>query len=642
MKPQLSLLLLSRAAGQHLRTLGGSASPKSRRSSAAGAELAAIAVLSLAASQAFSQQPTSIPNWTTGEPGTSSGQYAPGQYVQDPQYGQQQYAQPYPQQPLQQPQYQQPQYQQPPAYPQQNYGDPAYAAPDFGYAPPYQPQQALSPDRLEQMVAPIALYPDNLVSIVLAASTYPAQVAAADQWLHMQGGAPPEQIAAGANAQTGWDPSIKALTAFPQVLDQLAQNLQWTTDLGNAYYNQPQDVMQTVQVMRGRAQSAGYLQSTPQQEVMQEQGNIEIAPPTPDMIYVPQYNPWAVYGQPLDPYPGYNVFGAIGSFVGGAFFHFGPGIALQAFAATPFGWLGWGLDWFAHAIFFNNDLWCTHSYSVHDWGFAHGGGRYWGRGGDLYRYHAAAWGERGGGSRQNFFRSGLDRGGVRPVGSPVMGRGAARPFGSENSSRGFQTYGNGRQNGYIQNGRNYAYGREPQATGRPQQYGGAQQFAQNHGGVNVTPRAWGGGYGTSSPYNNHALQNYGMRPGFGGTYTQPYRNPTYNYGNRGNGGYGNYGSYGSNSYRQPNIARAPSAGGYQMFGGGHSPNYGGAPKAQRFSNHGWGGGSSHPWGGGGGSYKAPHFSGGRGGHFGGGGGGGHSGGGHSGGGHSGGGGAHHH
>src|SRR3974390_1479509 len=204
MKPQLSLLLLSRASGQSSTTLGGSASPGAPRPPAPGASmLAAIAVLSLAANKALSQQPTPIPNWTTGEPGTT-----PGQYAQNPQYGygqQPQYSQPYGQS-TQYPQ-QPPAYQQPPDYGQQQ----AYGAPDQGYAPPYQPQQALSPDRLEQLVAPIALYPDNLVSIVLAASTYPAQVSAADQWLHVQGGAPPEQIAAAACAQTGWDPSIKAL-----------------------------------------------------------------------------------------------------------------------------------------------------------------------------------------------------------------------------------------------------------------------------------------------------------------------------------------------------------------------------------------------------------------------------------------------
>ena len=92
--------------------------------------------------------------------------------------------------------------------------------------------QPLNADQIEQLVAPIALYPDALLAQVLAASTYPAQVAAADQWLRAQGNASPEQIASGADAQTNWDPSIKARTAFPQVLAQMDRNLQWTTNLG--------------------------------------------------------------------------------------------------------------------------------------------------------------------------------------------------------------------------------------------------------------------------------------------------------------------------------------------------------------------------------------------------------------------------
>jgi len=400
MKPHLHLRTLLSLSGNSLKGSPSIFAFESRHTSRWPVAAIAIAGLMMAGYGAAAQTPTAIPNWSPEGPGTSSGQYAPSPYNQQaPAYGQQYGA----------PQYQQaPAYGQPsgqPQYQQPGYGPQALDGPDEGGNPPYQPNRALSPDQLEQLVAPVALYPDNLLSMILAASTYPAQVSAADQWLHMQGGAPPEQIAAGANAQTSWDPSVKALTAFPQVLDELAQNLQWTTDLGNAYYNQPQDVMQTVQVMRSRAQTAGNLQTTPQEVVTQDQGNIEIAPPTPEVVYVPQYDPWAVYGQPVNPYPGFNFVGAIGSFLGGAFIHWGPGIAMNAFAATPFGWMGWGLDWLLHAIFFNHDFWGTHSYSVHDWGFAHGGARYWGPHGEM-----AAFRERGG-FTPHAFRSGLDRGG---------------------------------------------------------------------------------------------------------------------------------------------------------------------------------------------------------------------------------------
>jgi len=160
-------------------------------------------------------------------------------------------------------------------------------------------------------VAPIALYPDTLVAQVLTASTYPGEVVEADHWRQSQGSASPDQIAAGADAQT-WDPSLKALTAFPQVLAQMDQNLPWTTDLGNAYYNQPQDVLEAVQVMRQRAQAAGNLQSTPQEAVSYVDGNIQLAPVNPQVVYVPTYNPWSVYGQPVSPYPGFSLFGALG------------------------------------------------------------------------------------------------------------------------------------------------------------------------------------------------------------------------------------------------------------------------------------------------------------------------------------------
>src|ERR1700738_452591 len=126
------------------------------------------------------------------------------------------------------------------------------------------------------------------------------------------GNAPPEQIAAGASEQGGWDPSVKALTAFPQVLGILAGNLQWTTGLGNAYYNQPQDVLQTVQVLRGRAEQAGNLQSTPQEQVVDNPGYISVAPANPEVVYVPEYNPWVVYGAPVAPYPYFTLGAEVG------------------------------------------------------------------------------------------------------------------------------------------------------------------------------------------------------------------------------------------------------------------------------------------------------------------------------------------
>src|SRR6202041_845822 len=127
--------------------------------------------------------------------------------------------------------------------------------------PPYATQ---TPEQLQQLVAPIALYPDSLVAQILAASTFPEQVVEADQWVQAHPDLKGDALGQSVDRQT-WDPSIKALTAFPSVLGNMNKNLSWTSSLGDAYYNQQQDVMDAVQVMRQRAQEAGNLETTPQQ-----------------------------------------------------------------------------------------------------------------------------------------------------------------------------------------------------------------------------------------------------------------------------------------------------------------------------------------------------------------------------------------
>ncbi len=231
--------------------------------------------------------------------------------------------------------------------------------------------QPLNAVRLQQLVAPIALYPDALLALVLAASTYPAQVTDGNRWRQMQGDASPEQIAAGADAQN-WDPSVKALTAFPQVLAQMDRNLSWTTDLGNAYYNQPSGMLEAVQVLRARAQAAGNLQATAYEAVSYVAGNIQLAPVDPQIVYVPTYNPWSVYGQAVSPYPGFSLMGALGSFFGSSGVRYGLGIAMTAFNHTPWGFLAWGLSWLAQAVLFNNSNYNSQSSTVADWGSAEG------------------------------------------------------------------------------------------------------------------------------------------------------------------------------------------------------------------------------------------------------------------------------
>src|SRR6201993_4965132 len=134
-----------------------------------------------------------------------------------------------------------------------------------------------TPEQVQQLVAPIALYPDELVAEVLAAATYPDQVVEADRWLQENKSLQGKQLADAVDQQP-WDSSVKALTQFPSVLANMDKNLSWTSSLGDAYINQPQQVMDAVQAMRRRAQQAGNLNSSPQQAVKTEGQAIIIEP----------------------------------------------------------------------------------------------------------------------------------------------------------------------------------------------------------------------------------------------------------------------------------------------------------------------------------------------------------------------------
>ncbi len=236
--------------------------------------------------------------------------------------------------------------------------------PDYGgqqgsaYAP-------LPPQELNRLVAPIALYPDALVAQVLAASTYPAQVASAEQFVQQNGGAPPQQLAEMANQQP-WDPSVKALTAFPQVLANLNQNMQWTTQLGNAYYNQPQDVMNAVQAMRQQAYAAGNLRPSQQLDVVYQPGAIVIEPVNPAVVYVPYYNPWVVYGAPIAPWGYYHYYGPpAGVALGvGLAIGFGVGVAIGAFGHFGWGYHNWAPNWGSRTVVFNHTTYISNSVTV--------------------------------------------------------------------------------------------------------------------------------------------------------------------------------------------------------------------------------------------------------------------------------------
>ncbi|GAB3782499.1 DUF3300 domain-containing protein [Dyella agri] len=292
---------------------------------------------------------------------------------------------------------------------------PAPAGSTAQQAAPYTPPSA---DQLYQMVAPIALFPDKLVAQVLAGSTYPDQITAADTMLQQNPNLKGALLADAVNPQS-WDPSVKGLTQFPSVLDQMAQNIQWTTALGEAYVNDPADVMNAIQVMRQRAQRKGSLRNSSQMQVVSQaapydgqsvaydnappeydgpavvpapEQTIEILPAQPDTVYVPQYDPETVYGEPVAAYPGYSYDQpggySTGQIVAAGAIAFGVGIVVGALfehhhdggsgpGPNPgWGWNSWGMNWGNHggggpgggwqrpAVVHNNNVYVSRSTTV--------------------------------------------------------------------------------------------------------------------------------------------------------------------------------------------------------------------------------------------------------------------------------------
>ena len=196
--------------------------------------------------------------------------------------------------------------------------------------------------QLEQLVAPIALYPDALVAEMLAASTFPAEVVEANRWQRIHRGLSRVALADAVDRQP-WDDSVKALIVFPSVLGSMDRNLAWTSSLGQAYFNQPQDVMAAVQAMRARARAAGHLRSTPEQAVTLDGPDILIDPVSPNFVYVPEYDPWVVFGTPVTPWSGW--FDYPGVWLGGAYVSFASGFSIGFVTGFEWGWHHWGCNW---------------------------------------------------------------------------------------------------------------------------------------------------------------------------------------------------------------------------------------------------------------------------------------------------------
>ncbi len=482
-------------------------------------------------------------------------------------------------------------------------GAPALAQ-EPGPAQPLESQPAaplLTPDQLDNLVAPVALYPDALLSQVLVASTYPLEIAEASQWRQQNSNLQGQQLLAAARQQN-WDPSVQALVALPDVLGRLASDIGWTSDLGNAFLAQQADVMNAVQRMRAQAQASGKLASDPQQTVVtQSQGGqtvIEIVPANPQVIYVPQYNPEYIWGPPaFGYYPPlyYPPFG----------FGFDTGIYIGSYFGGWGGWgwglggWGWGPNWFACSIvqnpFFFNHYGFRNYYGGYGGVWAHNpyhrmgvpysnqrlasrfGGNYIGRGGVA---HSASGGPRaaslGGG-----FRGTQMRGNAQSF-AAQGNRGTAgnwRSFGNANAN-------GGQRSGALNSSRMQSSPVRSNSRSFGSQAGRASTGGWSHfNGSSAAPANRSGGFRSAASYGG----------GSAGRSTPAYRSaPSYGGGSIGRSApaYRSAPSFGGS--RSFGSSRPAYSGGSRSFGGGHSGGFSGGG-----GSHGGGGGGSHGGGGGG-------------------------------------------
>ena len=331
-----------------------------------------------------------------------------------------------------------------------------------------------SPNQLANLVAPIALYPDALLSQVLVASTYPLEIVEAAQWLRQNRNLQGQQLVDAARQQN-WDPSIQALVVFPDVIGRLNSDIRWTTDLGNAFLAQQADVMNAVQRLRSQAMAAGKLNSNAQERVTTQsqdgQTAIDIQPANPQVVYVPTYNPEYIWGPPVYGYypplfyPGFG-FG----------FGFGPGIYIGSFfGGLGWGGWGWGPNWFGGGIVLNGFFFNHYGFHGYYGGFRGGA---WAfnpahRLGVPYANRAVA--NRFGG---NF----AGRSAAAPARSFAgASNGFARGAGSSQFSR---PAGSSSQNGYRGGS---AYGGNSAYRAAPSYNSGARSYSGNNGAARSTP-----------------------------------------------------------------------------------------------------------------------------------------------------------
>ena len=376
-----------------------------------------------------------------------------------------------------------------------------------------QGQELLSADQLDSLVAPLALYPDPILSQVLVASTYPLEIVQASQWLNQNSSLSGKALADAA-AQQPWDASVQALVMLPDLLDRLSKDVRWTSAVGDAFLAQEQDVMAAIQRMRQKAQQKGALQSNQQQTVNTTTANgqnyIVIEPAQPEVVYVPQYDPAAIWGPPAYyPYPAIAY---------PPVFSFGTGFALGAIWAGG-GWGGWGWNcgWGRNNITVNNNFINRNHFNrvnvANGNNWVHNPAH---RGGAAYRNRDVAnryKGSTGSGSA-NRMRPGNTSQGARP-GHGTPSRGGANRIGPGNPSKGGgqarpNVPSRGSANRIAPGGGNRSSGGGQARPNVPSQ-GSANRMAP--GGGNRGSRSSGGGARQSAPRGGGGARGGGRRGG---------------------------------------------------------------------------------------------------------------------------------
>jgi hypothetical protein len=346
-----------------------------------------------------------------------------------------------------------------------------------------------SAEQIQALVAPIALYPDALVAQVLSASTYPDQIAIAQNWLSQHTDLSGQKLMKEVDKQS-WDPAVKALTQFPTVLDNMAKNLAWTSELGQVYHYQAKDVMDAIQVLRTKAKDSGHLKSNQQIKVVQQSpSTIIIEPANPQVVYVPQYNPAVIFGTPY-VVPGYTASDVAAASV----LSFGAGIAVGALMSggggcCSWGWSSWTVGWHGGVVaygghpYYGNAAWHGGygAYGYHGYG-GYGGTAYHGYGpGGGYHTGAAYHTPWGGGSTHTSY--GPD-GGVHTGGSGYnAATGQGYHYGGSRTAAGGTAY-----HGTTSTGQHYAGG----TTAGGQHWGGGG-WAHGDGWSSraASDRGWG-------------------------------------------------------------------------------------------------------------------------------------------------------